>query len=308
VTLNNTNGGSNFDTTRGAFDPNVLGEYLNWTGNKGGPLVTSNNITARSDLRLYESDQNATMRALFAKGDDFLDTCVDLMGRAMNTVPAGVQLGQTIDAIPVKPINVTFDFDADGRLKLSGNVRVLTSAGDSPLESLTLGVSNQDVVLAPETSYGSSVFGRAGSSYGRSTYFPFSTSGSGFRNATSFSLRAPGISTQSFTMSSQLFVVPSLTTLSDTAINVTVAITAPRLCGDLTVQIAAPFPQRGTLAPMIRNTELAVSELSGRVDGYTVCHGQLALGGAPTGLITIKALVAGDVVDTLLLNGGGAGW
>lgn len=28
VTPNNTNGGSNFDNTRGTFDPAVLGEYL----------------------------------------------------------------------------------------------------------------------------------------------------------------------------------------------------------------------------------------------------------------------------------------
>ncbi|KAL6154728.1 hypothetical protein ACJQWK_01026 [Exserohilum turcicum] len=75
VTPNNTNGGSNFDTTRSIFDPRVVAEYLNGTGSRGGPLVTSYNETMNSDLRLYESDNNDTMRALFASGAGFLDTC-----------------------------------------------------------------------------------------------------------------------------------------------------------------------------------------------------------------------------------------
>jgi hypothetical protein len=124
VTPNNTNGGSNFDTTRGIFDPTVVGEYLSWTGQKGGPLVTSFNETSRSDLRLYESDKNATMHALFAQGAGFLDTCVELLGRAMNTVPSGVQLGEVVNAMKVKPINVTYGFSLDGKLKLSGTIRV----------------------------------------------------------------------------------------------------------------------------------------------------------------------------------------
>jgi hypothetical protein len=94
------------------------------TGQKGGPLVTSNNETMRSDLRLYESDKNVTMRTLFSQGAGFLDTCVDLMGRAMNTVPSGVQLGEVISAMDVKPINVTYDFNSDGKLELSGKIRV----------------------------------------------------------------------------------------------------------------------------------------------------------------------------------------
>lgn len=124
VTSNNTNGGINFDSTRAAFDPVVVQEYLSWTGQKGGPLVTTNNVTTRSDLRLYESDNNATMRSLLAQGAGFLDTCVDLMGRAMNTVPSSVHLSQPITALPVKPVNVTYSFGADGKLMLSGRIRV----------------------------------------------------------------------------------------------------------------------------------------------------------------------------------------
>lgn len=124
VTPNNTNGGSNFDTTRAGFDTKVVHEYIDWTGNRGGPLVTTDNITTRSDLRLYASDGNATMQALYDMGDGFLGTCVDLMGRMINTVPAGVELGPLISPMQIKPINVTFDLDGKGNLEFSGKIRV----------------------------------------------------------------------------------------------------------------------------------------------------------------------------------------
>jgi hypothetical protein len=124
VSPTNTNGGANFDSTRGVFDPLVVQEYLAWTGQNGGPLVTSFNETSRSDLRLYDSDGNATMEALLAQGGGFLDTCTDLLGRAMNTVPSHVELQGAIEAMSVKPVNVTFDFDSEGKTVLAGSVRV----------------------------------------------------------------------------------------------------------------------------------------------------------------------------------------
>lgn len=124
VTPNNTNGGLNFDTTRAEFDTNVVHEYVDWTGNRGGPLVTTDNITTRSDLRLYESDGNATMQALYDMDGGFLGTCVDLMGRMINTVPAGIELGPPISPMEVKPVNVTFDLDGQGSLGISGKIRV----------------------------------------------------------------------------------------------------------------------------------------------------------------------------------------
>lgn len=114
----------NFDTTRAIFDSDVVHEYIDWTGNKGGPLVTTDNTTTRSDLRLYESDGNATMQSLYNLGDGFQETCVEMMGRMINTVPAGASLQDAITPMSVKPINVTFDLDSTGGLVLSGNIRV----------------------------------------------------------------------------------------------------------------------------------------------------------------------------------------
>jgi hypothetical protein len=124
VTPNNTNGGVNFDTSRGVFDSLVVHEYIDGTGQQGGPLVTSFNETSRSDLRLYESDGNKTMKELYDIGDVFQDICVQVMGRMINTVPSAVSLQGPISPLPIKPINVTWDFDSDRQLTLSGKIRV----------------------------------------------------------------------------------------------------------------------------------------------------------------------------------------
>ena len=124
LTQLNVTGGANFDSTRGVFDPLVVQEYVSWTEQKGGPLVTTSSISTQSDLRLYESDNNATMKSLLAQGAGFLDTCVSLIGRAIDTVPASIKLGSPVAAMPVKPVNVTYDFGTGGKLKLSGTIRV----------------------------------------------------------------------------------------------------------------------------------------------------------------------------------------
>lgn len=106
------------------FDSAVVHEYIDNTGARGGPLVTSFNESSRSDLRLYESDGNKTMLELYAQGDGFQDTCVDLLGRMLNTVPSKVHLQSAIAPAFIKPINVTWDVTGDKQLVLSGKIRV----------------------------------------------------------------------------------------------------------------------------------------------------------------------------------------
>lgn len=124
MTPNNTAGGIHFDATVDIFDMDVVNEYLDGTGNAGGPLVTSFNVTSRSDLRLYESDGNATMIELSNQGVGFLDTCATLLQRMLETVPSGVVLSDFVTPLSVKPVNVTLDFDNSGSLILTGYIRV----------------------------------------------------------------------------------------------------------------------------------------------------------------------------------------
>lgn len=135
VTANNTGGGIHFDSTPAVFDPLVIGEYLDGTGNQGGPLVTSFNVSSRSDLRLYESDNNATMINLRAQGLGFLSTCSALLSRMIETVPSDVVLSDIIKPMTLKPVNATLDFDGDD-LIFTGVIRVSLLAHLSQLGRL----------------------------------------------------------------------------------------------------------------------------------------------------------------------------
>jgi hypothetical protein len=124
VTPNNTGGGEDFDTTPVNFDINVVHEYLTGEGQGGGPLVTTANVTVRSDLRLYESDRNATMKTLGQSREYFFSRCNQLFEKMINTVPREVQLSDVIQPASVKPVNVTFDIESNNTLRISGYIRV----------------------------------------------------------------------------------------------------------------------------------------------------------------------------------------
>lgn len=126
VTDNNTAGGVHFDSTVAVFDPLVVTEYLDGTGQQGGPLVTSFNVSSRSDLRLYESDNNATMIRLEQQGERFLNACSTLLQRMVETVPRNVVLSDVVSPLEIKPINASLDFDATGKVVFTGYIRVST--------------------------------------------------------------------------------------------------------------------------------------------------------------------------------------
>jgi hypothetical protein len=109
------------------FDDHVVQEYVSGTGQQGGPLVTSFNVSSRSDLRLYESDGNATMIKLAAQGTGFLNTCNNLLLRMTDTIPNWVIPSDVITPQTVKPVNATLDLDTSGNLIFSGNIRVFLS-------------------------------------------------------------------------------------------------------------------------------------------------------------------------------------
>ena len=95
--------------------------------------MTSFNVSSRSDLRLYESDNNATMIALGAQGSGFLNTCVGLLKRMIETVPSNVEFSDVISPITVKPINATLDFDVHGNLIFTGYIRVRPLPSTHPI-------------------------------------------------------------------------------------------------------------------------------------------------------------------------------
>ncbi|TFK30217.1 L-ascorbate oxidase [Coprinopsis marcescibilis] len=87
-----------FDTTP-AFDNHVVTEYLD--GSTQNVLVTTGNTTMASDLRVFESDGNETMRSI-SEPDAFQSECRDVLGRMLEVVPRGVALTEEIALLPAK--------------------------------------------------------------------------------------------------------------------------------------------------------------------------------------------------------------
>ncbi|KAH8823960.1 heme peroxidase [Flagelloscypha sp. PMI_526] len=108
------------------YNRGVVTNYLD--GTTVNPLVTSSNETMRSDLRIFSSDQNTTMQRLSEK-ETFDSTCVDLLGRMINTVPSGVRLSDVLDPIENK-IGKTrlFVSSVNASLQLSTTLRLFGSA------------------------------------------------------------------------------------------------------------------------------------------------------------------------------------
>ena len=111
VSVNNTADRIPMDDTVANFDNSVVQEYIRGSGNRGGPLVTTTNKTVQSDLRLYSSDRNATVRKLAQSTDQFRSTCATLFTRMIDTVPKGVKLTPPIDPDCVKYSNISLNVD-----------------------------------------------------------------------------------------------------------------------------------------------------------------------------------------------------
>ncbi|EJD44732.1 hypothetical protein AURDEDRAFT_35480, partial [Auricularia subglabra TFB-10046 SS5] len=110
-----------FDSTGFTFDNKIATEYID--GTTTNPLVVGHNETTNSDKRIFASDSNVTMHAFADSPEFFSKTCAELFARMLDTVPRGVQLTEVIKPLGVKPQDVALEYNLDGTLTLSGEVR-----------------------------------------------------------------------------------------------------------------------------------------------------------------------------------------
>ncbi|KAG0646745.1 WSC domain-containing [Hyphodiscus hymeniophilus] len=304
VSATNTAGGIHFDSTVDLFDPSVVNEYLDGTGNQGGPLVTSFNASSRSDLRLYESDSNATMVTLANQGAGFLNTCKGLLQRMVEVVPKNVKLSDVISPLQVKPVNATLDFDDSGNLVFKGYIRILSSTSSAPsVLTLTTSTSPKPLVLIPESAPGSSVFGVT-------HFFPFSTPIKPASSFQSFTINGKSLAPHTFPVEASAFVIPSLSSVksgASTTVDFTVATLSSkgvfkRSALKPSVSVSAPVPQMGTLGPAILGfKDVAVTNVGEKM-GYLLWRGSVDVGVLATGNVTVEVISGGVAVDTLLLG------
>ncbi|TCD65071.1 hypothetical protein EIP91_003273 [Steccherinum ochraceum] len=118
---NNTSGNQHFDSTFTQFDNKIATEYLDDTTQN--PLVVGHNVTTRSDLRIFSSDNNSTM-SKFADASVFKSTCADLFARMIDTVPNGVTLTEEVQPLDVKPTAMQLSWVGDGSISFKGEVRL----------------------------------------------------------------------------------------------------------------------------------------------------------------------------------------
>ncbi|RFU30513.1 hypothetical protein B7463_g5832, partial [Scytalidium lignicola] len=303
VSPNNTGGGIHLDTTPYAFDDQVVQEYVSSTGQMGGPLVTSFNVSSRSDLRLYESDGNTTMLELASQGAGFVDTCVGLLQRMTETVPKGVTLSNVIKPLGVKPINGSLDLDARGNLKFSGVIRVLHLTGTNAPTSLSLSYSKsaKSVILKPSAETGTSVFGTL-------SFYSFAVALQDPESFDTFTISGSDIESHTFKTQAKMFIVPSLTfttsTTSSTTINVAVAaLKSTRGFNEpsIYVVVSAPVPQQGTLAPKIQNWKVTMTN-SKSVGKYNISKGSVNLETIVTGAVTVDIAAGGQLLDKYVIG------
>jgi len=77
-----------FDDTPFVFDNIGVKNYLAGKLKAGGPLVTTTDALARSDLGIFTSDDNATVRAMATSQTTFENACFPIFEKMINTVPA----------------------------------------------------------------------------------------------------------------------------------------------------------------------------------------------------------------------------
>lgn len=99
------------------------------------------NGTTNSDLRIFSSDGNTTIKAYVvgdnvliprslihhrfaASAEHFAQTCSALFEKMIDTVPLGVILSEVLEPLPVKPMTLQVQALGDGTLTLTGDIRV----------------------------------------------------------------------------------------------------------------------------------------------------------------------------------------
>ncbi|KAI0148949.1 heme peroxidase [Pestalotiopsis sp. NC0098] len=283
VTSNNTHGGVGFDSTPASFDTSVINEYLEGTGTLGGLLVTAPNISDRSDLRLYSSDNNVTMQKL-SEDLAFRTTCFDVFERMINTVPSDSTLTDPIVPMAWKAIELATDVDSTGTVSISGRIRNLYSSGSAPSDvSYTVSGAGGNFTATSDAASGTGT-----SLFGSTSYYAFNTT-----------VDSPGTTGLSFgdvayDINDEIFVLPAQSTTSSRSGTVKAAVLTSSVTDDaMQLVLYIPGGVTGTAARQIATSTVAMTEY-GTAGNYTLYSASIS-GNVGSGSGTIVKAVMGDL-------------
>lgn len=290
VSSSNTDGRQVFDETVGGFDIKVVTDYLHWTGDKGGPLVTTSNKTVQSDFRLYNSDQNQTITRLAASSSYFQTQCGDIFQRMIETVPSGTKF--TPDITPttttnLKPYALYLALDWKGDMILTGYFRyVQVSGAPTHPSSLKVALINRAGKTTTTSTTATASSGDTGSGImGQTTSYQFTLS-----FPATVGLSGVSANGQTFQLQDSMFVIPTLSHVSPQpppfstdgnamsasatySVNTTVAYLPAQGAAapaTLTATFAIPVTQAGTVSPRIDTSTTATLKKVGVSGPFSV--------------------------------------
>lgn len=114
-------GTSDFDSTNSTLDNKIVTEYLD--GTTKNPMVVGPDTLARSDFRVFNLDNNATVSKM-ADPVAYANTCATVLQKMIDTVPSGVQLTSPITPYSLKPSLLQLTLVDDDDLAFSGQLRL----------------------------------------------------------------------------------------------------------------------------------------------------------------------------------------
>lgn len=110
-----------------------------------------------------------------------------------------------------------------------------------------------------------------------------------------------------FQVQNRVFVVPSMTQINGSLLDITIASKDPT--ASITVDVTAPTGQQGTIGPKITRQGSSVSKAAQATgSGYQLWQTSVDLGLQVTGAVAVNAVANGHVEDVFYLNPGVAGW
>lgn len=121
-----------FDDTPTTFDHIGLQHYIAGTNKSGGPLVTTSNTSFQSDLHIFESDGNTTVRDMSTSLEAFEAACFPVFEKMINTVPTGTILSDVIGPRQWITMESHLDLDSTGAVVYSGVIGHYTGKGGAP--------------------------------------------------------------------------------------------------------------------------------------------------------------------------------
>lgn len=156
--------------------------------------------------------------------------------------------------------------------------------------------------LAVEAAKGTSIFGET-------QFAPFAIDHSRISGASSFSIvSGNGIPAEKFAIQDDYFVVPSLSSVQGTVINVTIAVRKGAADSGLSAWATVPTAQPLTLGPKMTSAEMKLRKGPAGTGGFALWQGDADIEQQPTGAVSLRLLRDRKTLDTLFLDGGVAGW